>query len=350
MNYNKASFRLRWGLTWAILVGLLLPLGLARPVVAQEADRRAHVVVTVAEVGLNIVRPFTFEAALYAGPEPGQETEGRLTQWVADIGGTVNLRLPQHALPGATLPWGEEGEVYVRLRTTNVTPLNPYPAFDMVGEAFTLEDRLYTVAFTMTHRETTVPAERAAVELVLEMQGESFDLVGPWELSLYARHADGSPDECYTEFKPSIDGVATTYLPEDVEEGEQMRWNAIHYAHMRTVAGLYPYIELAGSHFILRENEMTSVYMGITHSVTEQELPDEAEPIGSSDYVVYTVVQGDTLSAIALRAYGTSRRYPEIVAATNELARNDSSLATITNPNLIRVGWRIVIPDPLTTP
>lgn len=47
----------------------------------------------------------------------------------------------------------------------------------------------------------------------------------------------------------------------------------------------------------------------------------------------YTVVSGDTLSAIAKRFYGNSSEYPKIAAANN-----------IANPDLINVGQVLIIP------
>ena len=47
----------------------------------------------------------------------------------------------------------------------------------------------------------------------------------------------------------------------------------------------------------------------------------------------YTVVKGDTLWGIAQKFYGNGSRYPEIAKANN-----------ISNPNLIRVGQKLLIP------
>jgi LysM repeat protein len=349
--HRKASTLWMLPLTLILLVGIVLPLGVAMPVAAQEdvEERRAHIRVTISEENVNIDRPFTFEAALYTGTEPGEETSGRLTQWVVDVGNTVNIRLPLHTLEGEALPWDAEDEVYVRVRATDVSWINPYPAFDMVSESFTLEDNLYTVSWVIEHEETTVAADRSQVEIILEYNDFTFDVIGPWEASLYAR-LPAEPDVCYTVFKDSVGGTATINLPEDVEPGEVMRWNVNNYAHVRTLDGVYPYVELAGSQWLLRQNQRTTVWMRITHTVTDEELPEPSELIGVDDYIVYTVRPGDTLSSISMRAYGTSRRFPGIVAATNELAQTEDGIATITNPNLIRVGWRIVIPDPVSTP
>jgi len=55
-----------------------------------------------------------------------------------------------------------------------------------------------------------------------------------------------------------------------------------------------------------------------------------------------TVQPGDTLSLIASR-YATAS-YLEIMQATNAQATNDSSYATVSNPNIILVGWKLCIP------
>ena len=348
---RKAPFPWMTLLILLLSIGIILPLGLTMPVAAQEqeTERRAIIRVTISEENVNIERPFTFEAALYNGTEPGEETTGRLTEWVADVDNTVNIRLPMRTLDDETLPWDAEGEVYVRVRATDVSWINPYPAFDMVSESFTLEDRLYTVSWVIEHEQTTEEGDETRVEIELVYQGFTFDAVGPWEASLYAV-LPGEPDICYTEFKESVGGTASIMLPEDVLPGEAMRWNVDNYAHVRTLDDVYPYVELAGSLFPLREDEVTSVRMRITHTVSDEELPDPSELMGVDEYVIYTVVRGDTLSSIARRAYGASGRFPEIVEATNELAEQDDTIATIENPDRIGVGWRIVIPDPVSEP
>jgi fermentation-respiration switch protein FrsA (DUF1100 family) len=57
------------------------------------------------------------------------------------------------------------------------------------------------------------------------------------------------------------------------------------------------------------------------------------------------VVQpGDTLSIIAGRTLGNLGSYNLIVAATNAKAADDSSYATIANPNSLTVGWKLCVP------
>lgn len=50
----------------------------------------------------------------------------------------------------------------------------------------------------------------------------------------------------------------------------------------------------------------------------------------------YTVVKGDTLSSISKKVYGTTSKWRVIYNA---------NLDIIKNPNLIRVGWELVIPN-----
>ena len=56
------------------------------------------------------------------------------------------------------------------------------------------------------------------------------------------------------------------------------------------------------------------------------------------------IVAGDSLSGLAGRYLGSSAAYDRIVAATNARAAVDDSYATIVNPALISVGWRVCIP------
>ncbi len=59
----------------------------------------------------------------------------------------------------------------------------------------------------------------------------------------------------------------------------------------------------------------------------------------------YVVQPGDYLSKLAARFYGNPRLWPVIQEATNAKATMDSSFAPIANPNLIRVGQKLWIPD-----
>ncbi len=57
-----------------------------------------------------------------------------------------------------------------------------------------------------------------------------------------------------------------------------------------------------------------------------------------------TVQPGDTLSLIAARQTGSQVTYQAIIAATNVKAASDNTYPTITNPNVLNVGWKLCIP------
>ncbi|MEZ4712748.1 MAG: alpha/beta fold hydrolase [Caldilineaceae bacterium] len=67
---------------------------------------------------------------------------------------------------------------------------------------------------------------------------------------------------------------------------------------------------------------------------------------GSSTTCAADVViqPGDTLSVIAGRQLGNQLSYQAIVDATNAKAAEDASYATIANPNVVNVGWKLCIP------
>jgi ABC-type transport system substrate-binding protein len=58
----------------------------------------------------------------------------------------------------------------------------------------------------------------------------------------------------------------------------------------------------------------------------------------------HSVVAGDTLFKIAKTFLGDGNRYLEIVEATNAKHATDSSYAFIENPDLILVGWKLLMP------
>jgi heat shock protein HslJ len=59
----------------------------------------------------------------------------------------------------------------------------------------------------------------------------------------------------------------------------------------------------------------------------------------------YTVQAGDWLSAIATTQYGDASLYPAIVLGTKEQAASDSSYASIVDPWIIEIGWKLYVPD-----
>ncbi len=58
----------------------------------------------------------------------------------------------------------------------------------------------------------------------------------------------------------------------------------------------------------------------------------------------YNVQADDWLSKLAEKEYGDPLAYPAIVEATNSAAQKDDSYATITNPDLIEIGWKLCVP------
>ena len=58
----------------------------------------------------------------------------------------------------------------------------------------------------------------------------------------------------------------------------------------------------------------------------------------------YVVQAGDSLSEIADEILGNPAAFPSIVEATNEVAENDDSYATIANPSSIRQDAKLCIP------
>src|SRR5678810_64473 len=68
--------------------------------------------------------------------------------------------------------------------------------------------------------------------------------------------------------------------------------------------------------------------------------PNQQTPAGEE----YTVQAGDWLTKIAEKYFGQALAYQGIIDATNAKAAEDSSFATITNPDVIVVGQKLWIP------
>ncbi len=79
---------------------------------------------------------------------------------------------------------------------------------------------------------------------------------------------------------------------------------------------------------------------------TEAVQPTPSATKVSGDGQDYIVEQGDWLMGLAREIYGDASRAEDIFNATNAKAAEDSSYATITNPNILEVGWKIWIPLP----
>ncbi|HXV99254.1 MAG TPA: LysM peptidoglycan-binding domain-containing protein, partial [Anaerolineae bacterium] len=84
----------------------------------------------------------------------------------------------------------------------------------------------------------------------------------------------------------------------------------------------------------------------IALTVTEVEATAEASTAPSEEGGQAYIVQADDwLSKLADKFYGDIFAYPTIVEATNAKAQEDSSFATITNPDLIEIGQKLWIPE-----
>jgi len=67
----------------------------------------------------------------------------------------------------------------------------------------------------------------------------------------------------------------------------------------------------------------------------------QGEAACATDVVVRA---GDTLSTLAARHLGSIAAYRQIIDATNAKAVVDASYATITNANLLEIGWKLCVP------
>ena len=74
-------------------------------------------------------------------------------------------------------------------------------------------------------------------------------------------------------------------------------------------------------------------------------LPTNVPAQSSTCAEAVTVRAGDTLSALAREHLGSYAAYTEIVKATEQQAANDSSFATIDDPNILEIGWKLCILD-----
>jgi len=86
--------------------------------------------------------------------------------------------------------------------------------------------------------------------------------------------------------------------------------------------------------------QLLSLLFTITLLGTQTSVVSTAQANCTADAFVQP---GDTLSIIASRYLGDRDSYLDIVEATNVQAATDSSYATISNPNIILVGWKLCI-------
>ena len=96
-------------------------------------------------------------------------------------------------------------------------------------------------------------------------------------------------------------------------------------------------VKLSGSTMTQEQAEKIMLSLGNTVGVAEVDTSDLKVQQASPEAKMYTVVKGDTLSAIAERFYGKGHggRYSEIVKANTP---------PVKNPDLIQPGWVLRIP------
>jgi nucleoid-associated protein YgaU len=78
---------------------------------------------------------------------------------------------------------------------------------------------------------------------------------------------------------------------------------------------------------------------------TPKPVPKPAPKPAPKKITYYTVKPGDTLSGIALKYYHNGHNWSPIYNANKSgTKRADGTKGMISNPNLIRVGWKLIIP------
>lgn len=85
---------------------------------------------------------------------------------------------------------------------------------------------------------------------------------------------------------------------------------------------------------------LLALFMTTLNSVSVWAAPTRQEAACTQDYVVQA---GDWLSKLAEKQYGDALAFPLIVEATNVARSGDDSYATITDPALIEVGWKVCL-------
>ena len=182
-------------------------------------------------------------------------------------------------------------------------------------------------------RFTTLVAALQAADLVETLQGEGpFTVFAPTDDAFNALPEGTIP--ALLDDIPTL----TDILLYHVVSGKVMAADVVNLSYATTVQGAPALIVVSGdlvrvdsARVIITDIEATN---GVIHVIDAVMLPPTE----------YTVVAGDTLYGIAARELGNGNRYTEIVTLTNLMAETDSSYATISNPNLIEVGWKLALP------
>ncbi len=223
-----------------------------------------------------------WEASLYAGPQAGEETSGRFTDWIsAEPTGSVTLSLPEIVREGDTPPFDQPNETYLRIRSVD----DSYPSFDLVSEPFTLEGNQTEVTLDSgritadirgldqqldpltgqdpTRIEVTTEGDGSASQslrfFTADFPIQGFGDTAQWEASLYAGPQAG--EETSGRFTDWISadatGSVTLSVPEIVREGDTAPFNQPNetYLRVRSVDDSYPSFDLVSQPFTLEGDQ-----------------------------------------------------------------------------------------------
>ena len=106
---------------------------------------------------------------------------------------------------------------------------------------------------------------------------------------------------------------------------------------------------MKGVAFPLRSCRLVRLLLGLTlvigWLVIDSYRPSLAGPRLQGNGQTYIVQSGDSLVRISASFYGDATQWPEIFAATNAKAQDDTSFAFIDNPRLIFPGQKLWIPE-----
>ncbi|ACB84282.1 LysM peptidoglycan-binding domain-containing protein [Natranaerobius thermophilus] len=117
--------------------------------------RRAKVIIAL-NIGTNkFGYTGKWEAALYKGAIPAEETEGRFTEWKQADKNIVTFELPEEVRKSFEVPFSIPEDTYVRIRTLGN---DVFPVFDLVTEPFTLvRNKKIIVPINFISKATILP-------------------------------------------------------------------------------------------------------------------------------------------------------------------------------------------------
>jgi hypothetical protein len=249
-------------------------------VVSQEEGNGSTITVHLMDRGGTFGAIEDWQAALYTGTAPGQETAGRFTNWAAAANGMAEIAIPADLVPETAAPWGEE--VYIRIQSME----GDYPEFDATGMPFILlEGESYTAHLVVYRGVVDV-----LLHVTLQDFGPEFGAVQDWEVALFAGIEPGQEHQGrLTEWVRGGGEHAIIALPAHllVEDTEGLYGQDV-YLRLRTLEGEYPILSLTGAPFELVENDQHLLFSLQAHNaVTEGEetitlrLMDTPAPFGA---------------------------------------------------------------------